>query len=75
MGKVKYDKNELLDWCVSCAITEEDRNGNEKISKNKSQKNSRRIDMIAAVIFSYAETVKTEIKPKFNIDAFGIIDC
>ncbi|WP_415279066.1 terminase large subunit [Clostridium perfringens] len=75
LGQVKYDKNELLDWCVSCAITEEDRNGNEKISKNKSQKNNKRIDMIAAVIFSYAETVKTEIKPKFNIDAFGIIDC
>lgn len=73
LGKVKYDKNELLDWCMSCAITEEDRNGNEKISKNKSQKNSRRIDMIAAVIFSYAETVKTEIKPKFNIDAFGVL--
>ncbi|ELC8404177.1 terminase large subunit [Clostridium perfringens] len=75
LGQVRYDKNELLDWCVSCAITEEDRNGNEKISKNKSQKNNKRIDMIAAVIFSYAETVKTEIKPKFNIDAFGIIDC
>ncbi|HFC9286536.1 TPA: terminase large subunit [Clostridium perfringens] len=75
LGQVKYDKNELLDWCVSCAITEEDRNGNEKISKNKSQKNNKRIDLIAAVIFSYAETVKTEIKPKFNIDAFGIIDC
>lgn len=75
LGQVKYDKNELLDWCVSCAITEEDRNGNEKISKNKSQKNNKRIDLIAATIFSYAETVKTEIKPKFNIDAFGIIDC
>ncbi|MDU6894450.1 MAG: terminase TerL endonuclease subunit [Clostridium perfringens] len=73
LGQVKYDKNELLDWCVSCAITEEDRNGNEKISKNKSQKNNKRIDMIAAVIFSYAETVKTEIKPKFNIDAFGVL--
>ncbi|MDZ4993306.1 hypothetical protein GNF80_10055 [Clostridium perfringens] len=75
LNQVRYDKNELLDWCVSCAITEEDRNGNEKISKNKSQKNNKRIDLIASTIFSYAETVKQETKPKFNLDAFGIIDC
>ncbi len=69
-GQVKYDKNPLLDWCVSCAVTDVDNNGNEQLSKNKAQKNNKRIDLIAAVIFSYVETVK--IKPKFDLDQYAI---
>ncbi|WP_051986906.1 MULTISPECIES: terminase large subunit [Clostridium] len=66
--KVKYEKNMLLDWCVSNAITLEDSNGNEKLDKKKSKN---RIDMIAAVIFAYVEAMKEQ--EIFDIDSFFVL--
>ncbi len=68
-GKVRYDKNFVLDWCMSCCVTDMDNNGNEQLSKKKVWKNKQRIDLVAAIIFSYLETMK--VKPKFNMEAFG----
>lgn len=49
-GKVKYLKNELLDWCMSNCIVLEGKSGGELIGKEKAYKNCKRIDMVATLI-------------------------
>ncbi|WP_349401351.1 terminase large subunit [Clostridium perfringens] len=52
-GEVKYEKNELLDWCMSNAITSKGKSDDEMLAKQ--DKNKQRIDMVAALIFCYTQ--------------------
>jgi phage terminase large subunit-like protein len=52
-GQVKYLKNELLDWCMSNAITIPGKSDDEMLAKE--DKNKQRIDMVAVLIFAYTE--------------------
>ncbi|NFD55354.1 terminase large subunit [Clostridium botulinum] len=52
-GQVKYEKNELLDWCMSNAITIPGKSDDEMLAKE--DKNKQRIDMVAVLIFAYTE--------------------
>ncbi len=52
-GEVKYEKNELLDWCMSNAITTRGKSDDEMLAKQ--DKNKQRIDMVAALIFCYTQ--------------------
>lgn len=52
-GEVKYEKNELLDWCMSNAITVKGKSDDEMLCKE--DKNKQRIDMVAVLIFAYTE--------------------
>ncbi|MBN3411198.1 terminase large subunit [Clostridium botulinum] len=54
-GQVKYEKNELLDWCMSNAITTVGKSDDEMLAKE--DKNKQRIDMVAVLIFSYTELI------------------
>ncbi len=55
-GEVKYEKNELLDWCMSNAITTKGKSDDEMLAKEN--KNKQRIDMVAALIFCYTQLLK-----------------
>lgn len=48
LGKVKYEKSQLFDWCMSNCHTKPDRNDNELLIK--SNKNKTRIDLVASLI-------------------------
>lgn len=48
---VFYEKNELLDWCVSNAILSYGKSGDVMLAKDKAFKNKKRIDMLATLIF------------------------
>ena len=52
-GKVKYEKNELLDWNMSNAITTKGKADDEMLAKEN--KNKQRIDMVAVLIFGMTE--------------------
>ncbi|OPD21415.1 terminase large subunit [Clostridium botulinum] len=54
-GQVKYEKNELLDWCMSNAITTVGKSDDEMLAKE--DKNKQRIDMVAVLIFAYTELI------------------
>ncbi|NRY59856.1 terminase large subunit [Clostridium beijerinckii] len=54
-GKVYYEKNELLDWCVSNAILNVGKSGDVMLAKDKAMKNRKRIDMLATLIFCMTE--------------------
>lgn len=54
--KLRYEKNELLTWCVSNAtLGTGGKAGHVMIDKIKAQKNKRRIDMCATTIFCMSE--------------------
>ncbi|CUU45463.1 terminase large subunit [Clostridium beijerinckii] len=53
--KVYYEKNELLDWCVSNAILNVGKSGDVMLAKDKAMKNRKRIDMLATLIFCMTE--------------------
>lgn len=55
-GEVKYEKNELLDWCMSNAITTKGKSDDEMLAKEN--KNKQRIDMVAALIFCYTQLLR-----------------
>ncbi|WP_283714675.1 terminase large subunit [Clostridium perfringens] len=55
-GEVKYEKNELLDWCMSNAITTPGKSDDEMLAKQ--DKNKQRIDMVAALIFCYTQLLR-----------------
>lgn len=52
-GKVKYEKNELLDWNMSNTITTKGKADDEMLAKEN--KNKQRIDMVAVLIFGMTE--------------------
>lgn len=59
-GIVKYEKNSLLDWCMSNATTVIGRTSGD-ILLNKVNKNKTRIDMVMATIFAYSQLFKPEV--------------
>ncbi len=56
-GNMVYQKNKLLDWCVSCATTQKGRS--EDIMLNKENKNKQRIDLLVASTFCYSQLYLT----------------
>lgn len=52
-GKIVYQKNKLLDWCVSCATTNKGKA--EDIMLDKENKNKQRIDLLVASTFCYSQ--------------------
>lgn len=70
-GEVKYEKNELLDWCMSNAITTKGKSDDEMLAKEN--KNKQRIDMVAALIFCYTQLLNNDnnydaVKALLNMD-------
>lgn len=70
-GQVFYQKNELLDWNMSNAITTKGKSDDEMLSKE--DKNKQRIDMVAVLIFAYTQLLIKE--EEYNVidqfDKFG----
>lgn len=50
-NRLFYQKNELLDWCVSNATLNTGKSGDVMLAKDKATKNKKRIDMLATLIF------------------------
>lgn len=67
--KVHYEKNELLDWNMSNAITERGKADDEMIAKYNKFKNKVRIDLVAVLVFAYTELVVEEDTSYNPIDA------
>lgn len=61
-GIVKYEKNALLDWCMSNTTTVEGRTTGD-ILLNKVNKNKSRIDLVMGGIFAYSQLFIEEDKP------------
>lgn len=59
-GKVFYEENALLDWCMSNAITTVGKSDDEMLAKEN--KNKDRIDMVAVLIFAYTQLIIEEEK-------------
>lgn len=57
-NKVRYEKNSLLDWNMSNAITTTGKSDDEMLSKE--DKNKQRIDMAVVLIFCYTELFNIE---------------
>lgn len=64
-GKVKYEKNNVLDYCVACAKVSEGKAGDIMIAKNRKNK-WERIDLLVTLIFCYAEFYSEKKKKNFN---------
>jgi phage terminase large subunit-like protein len=52
-GNVIYQKNKLLDWCVSCATLQKGKS--EDVMLAKENKNKQRIDLLVASVFCYSQ--------------------
>ena len=52
-GNIIYQKNKLLDWCVSCATLQKGKS--EDVMLAKENKNKQRIDLLVASIFCYSK--------------------
>lgn len=52
-GNIIYQKNKLLDWCVSCATLQKGKS--EDVMLAKENKNKQRIDLLVATIFCYSK--------------------
>lgn len=61
-----YEKNELLDWCVSNATLNYGKSGDVMLAKDKAMKNRKRIDMLATLIFCMTQLCVIEEKPDIN---------
>lgn len=57
-GEVFYEKNELLDWNMTNAVTVKGKSDDEMLSKEN--KNKQRIDMVAVLIFAYTQLMLKE---------------
>lgn len=57
-GQVFYQKNELLDWNMTNAITTKGKSDDEMLSKE--DKNKQRIDMVAVLIFAFTQLLVKE---------------
>lgn len=63
-GKIVYQKNKLLDWCVSCATTNKGKA--EDIMLDKENKNKQRIDLLVASTFCYSQLYLLDNKIDIN---------
>lgn len=63
--KVKYEKNNVLDYCVACAKVSEGKGGDIMIAKNRKNK-WERIDLLVTLIFCYVEFYSEKKKKDFN---------
>jgi phage terminase large subunit-like protein len=61
LHKVRYEKNSLLDWCMSNTTTVIGRSSGD-ILLNKVNKNKSRIDLTVAAVFAYSQLYLTESK-------------
>ncbi|HBX47754.1 MAG TPA: terminase, partial [Clostridiaceae bacterium] len=52
-GNIVYQKNKLIDWCVSCATLQKGKS--EDVMLAKENKNKQRIDLLVASIFCYSK--------------------
>lgn len=74
-NKIRYEKNELLTWCVSNAtLGTGGKSGHVMIDKQKAQKNKRRIDMCATTIFCMHELYTTDTQSYDPIKALDNCD-
>lgn len=62
--RVRYVKNELLDWNMSNASTSKGKADDEMLIKEN--KNKQRIDMVAVLVFCHTEFVEIDHKPDIN---------
>lgn len=62
--KIIYQKNKLLDWCVSCATTNKGKS--EDIMLDKENKNKQRIDLLVASTFCYSQLYLLDNKIDIN---------
>lgn len=70
--KLRYEKNQLLTWCVSNAtLGTGGKSGHVMIDKMKAVKNKRRIDLCATTIFCMHQ-LYTPVVPKY--DAMSALD-
>ena len=53
-----YEKNELLDWCVTNAVLNVGKSGHIMLAKDVSTKNKKRIDLLATIIFCYTQLLE-----------------
>ena len=63
LNKVRYEKSQLFDWCMSNCVTTTDRNDNELLDKKN--KNKTRIDLVAATINAMTECMNE--KEEFSL--------
>lgn len=66
LGNLVYARNELLDWCVSNAVTVKGK-VTEDILLAKEKKNKQRIDLLVASIFAYSQLYLDRIDLNANI--------
>lgn len=64
-GKVKYERNNVLDYCVACAKVSEGKAGDIMIAKNRKNR-WERIDLLVTLIFCYVEFYSEKKKKNFN---------
>lgn len=62
--KVRYVKNELLDWNMNCASTSKGKADDEMLIKEN--KNKQRIDMVAVLVFCHTEFVEPDNEDNLN---------
>jgi phage terminase large subunit-like protein len=65
-NKVRYVKNELLDWNMNNASTSKGKADDEML--NKENKNKQRIDMVVVLVFTHTEFVTTDQKTQLTED-------
>ena len=71
LNKIRYEKSSLFDWCMSNCSTVQDKNENEMLTKKN--KNTMRIDLVAATIFAFKQAYAIEEKNEINLDDVYII--
>ncbi len=64
-GKIKYERNKVLDYCVACAKVTEGKAGDIMIAKNRKNR-WERIDLLVTLIFCYVEFYSEKKKKDFN---------
>lgn len=64
-GKIKYERNNVLDYCVACAKVSEGKAGDIMIAKNRKNR-WERIDLLVTLIFCYVEFYSEKKKKNFN---------
>lgn len=62
LQKIRYEKNSLLDWCMSNTTTVIGRVSGD-VLLNKVNKNKSRIDLVVAAIFAYSQLYLNKVTP------------
>ena len=66
LGNIKYEKNTLLDWCMSNTTTIIGRASGD-VLLNKVNKNKSRIDLVVAAVFGYSQ-LYLDVAPPYTED-------